>query len=180
MKYFWLFISILFLTFSFVEGTYYEYVYTYVDDKIIDNSVGFIETDSFVFNAVDNEEDSEEMVPEVLESQVGKLSGYGPDCYGCSGYLAYGDYVGDGRVYYQDMEYGNVRIVAGDHKYPFGTIVRVNIHGKDPFLAIVLDRGGAIGFSKTALFDLLYPSEYLANLDGVFYNTKFEVLRYGF
>lgn len=122
---------------------------------------------------------TEPVLNEVIEVQYGKLSRYGPDCYGCSGYVAYGKYVGDGTIYYYDNYYGNVRILAGDKSYPFGTIVRVSFENES-FLGIVLDRGGAIGFNRTALFDLLYPSEYLANIDGVNYNTKFEVLRIGF
>ena len=85
----------------------------------------------------------------------------------------------NGIIYYYDSYYGNVRILAGDRSYPFGTIVRVSFN-EESFLGIVLDRGGAIGFNKAALFDLLYPSEYLANIDGVNYNTKFEILRIGF
>lgn len=122
-------------------------------------------------------EKTEEVVS-ILENEIlfGKMSGYGPDCVGCSGYLANGKYVGDGNIYYDDSEYGRVRIVAGDKKYKFGTIVRIN----DSMLAIVLDRGGAIGIGKKFMFDLLYESEVEANKNGVFYNTKFEILRNGF
>ncbi len=176
MKYFLLLISFLLLVGTYPLDDTSLYAYTFVDEKVIDNSIDFVNVNA----DADTMHVVEKSPSDVLETQVGKLSGYGPDCYGCSGYLAYGDYVGDGRVYYQDREYGNVRIVAGDRKYPFGTIIRIHINGKEPFLAIVLDRGGAIGFGKKALFDLLYPNEYLANLDGVFYNTQFEVLRYGF
>ena len=104
------------------------------------------------------------------------MSGYGPDCIGCSGYLANGTYVGGGNIYYDDSEYGRVRIVAGDKKFKFGTIVRIN----DSMLAIVLDRGGSIGIGKKFMFDLLYESEAEANRNGVSYNTKFEILRNGF
>lgn len=121
-----------------------------------------------------------EEVVEVIQPQneilTGKMSGYGPDCIGCSGYLANGHYVGDGNIYYNDSEYGQVRIVAGDKKYKFGTIVRIN----DTMLAIVLDRGGSIGIGKKFMFDLLYASESEANSNGVSYNTKFEILRNGF
>lgn len=121
-----------------------------------------------------------EEVVEVIQPQneilTGKMSGYGPDCIGCSGYLANGHYVGDGNIYYNDSEYGQVRIVAGDKKYKFGTIVRIN----DTMLAIVLDRGGSIGIGKKFMFDLLYASEAEANSNGVSYNTKFEILRNGF
>lgn len=122
-----------------------------------------------------------EVVEEVVnvpanEILTGKMSGYGPDCIGCSGYLANGTYVGNGNIYYDDSEYGRVRIVAGDKKFKFGTIVRIN----DSMLAIVLDRGGSIGIEKKFMFDLLYESEAEANRNGVSYNTKFEILRNGF
>ncbi len=149
--------------------------HVYVDAKILDTGFDLVEYQNQDVEIISDEEITEE----VLEVQVGKLSRYGPDCYGCSGYLAYGDYVGDGTVFYNDSQYGEVRILAADRKYPFGTIVRVSTDDES-FLTIVLDRGGAIGFGKIALFDLLYPSEFLAELDGVSYNTTFEILRYGF
>lgn len=117
-------------------------------------------------------------IPTVNTNEVltGKMSGYGPDCKGCSGYLAYGMYVGDGTTYYNDNEYGKVRIVAGDKKYKFGTIVKIN----NSMLAIVLDRGGSIGIGKKFLFDLLYASEAEAYQNGVATNVTFEILRNGF
>lgn len=127
-------------------------------------------------------EEIKEVIPDVpvLETNneivIGKMSGYGPDCAGCGGYVAYGKYVGNGNIYYNDSEYGNVRIVAGDKKYKFGTIVKIN----DSMLAIVLDRGGSIGIGKKFLFDLLYESEAEANKNGVSNNVKFEILRNGF
>lgn len=151
-------IALLIMTYIDVdkEDVYKEYVYA-SNEIIIDD----------------------EVVDDVLEIQLGKLSRYGPDCYLCTGYLAYGLYVGSGTIYYNDNYYGNVRILAGDKSYPFGTIVRVS-YDMESFLGIILDRGGSIGFNGKALFDLLYPNEYLANKDGVNYNTKFEILRYGF
>lgn len=155
-------IALLIMTYIDVdkEDVYKEYVYA--SNEII----------------IDDELD-DEVVDDVLEIQLGKLSRYGPDCYLCTGYLAYGLYVGSDTIYYNDNYYGNVRILAGDKSYPFGTVVRVS-YDMESFLGIVLDRGGSIGFNGKALFDLLYPNEYLANKDGVNYNTKFEILRYGF
>lgn len=155
-------IALLIMTYIDVdkEDVYKEYVYA--SNEII----------------IDDELD-DEVVDDVLEIQLGKLSRYGPDCYLCTGYLAYGLYVGSDTIYYNDNYYGNVRILAGDKSYPFGTIVRVS-YDMESFLGIVLDRGGSIGFNGKALFDLLYPNEYLANKDGINYNTKFEILRYGF
>lgn len=142
--------------------------YVYASNEIIDKDI--FQDDMNIDTRVDVYDN---------EVQVGKLSRYGPDCYLCSGYLAYGIYVGNGNIYYNDSYYGNVRILAGDKSYPFGTIVRVS-YDTTSFLGIVLDRGGTIGFGKSALFDLLYSSEDLANVDGVNYNVKFEILRYGF
>ena len=157
--------------------------YVYASKEILDETQVDVNDND---NYADEEENKTEVVlednsnsEEIVDVYYGKLSRYGPDCYGCSGYLASGNYVGDGTIYYYDSYYGNVRILAGDKSYPFGTIIRVS-YGSEVFLGIVLDRGGAIGFNKTALFDLLYPSEYLANIDGVSYNTKFEILRIGF
>lgn len=126
------------------------------------------------------EKESLPTVSDVLESHVGTMSGYGPDCRGCSGFLASGKYVGDGNVTYYDSDYGNVRILAGDVSIPFGSIVRVKNSRVPEFLGIVLDRGGSIGFGKKFLFDLLYPSEDIALNDEVSYNTTFEILRFGY
>ena len=146
----------------------------------IDASEEIIDKYDLIDNEVEWIDDNDTYISsEILDVVYGKLSRYGPDCYGCSGYLAYGKYVGNGIINYSDSYYGDVRILAGDRSYPFGTIVRVSFN-EESFLGIVLDRGGAIGFNKAALFDLLYPSEYLANIDGVNYNTKFEILRIGF
>lgn len=168
-------------------------VVKYVDSDVIDEPLVeeveaeeivleekvFQENEPVVSETIENVISKVEEVVEVQpqnEIVIGKMSGYGPDCVGCSGYLANGHYVGNGNIYYDDSEYGQVRIVAGDKKYKFGTIVRIN----DSMLAIVLDRGGSIGIGKKFMFDLLYASEAEANSNGVSYNTKFEILRNGF
>lgn len=114
-----------------------------------------------------------------LEKQVGPMSAYGPDCVGCSGYLANG-FDARGTTTYNDKTYGRVRIVAGDRKYPFGTIVRISGTNLGTFNAIVMDRGGAIGIGKRFMFDLLCSSEKEASRVGSFYNVNFEILRYGY
>ena len=118
------------------------------------------------------------VVTDVLETQTGIMSAYGPDCVGCSGHLATGF---DARqtITYQDGKFGTVRIVAGDKKYPFGTIVRIKGAG-EPFNAIVLDRGGDIGIGRRFMFDLLCTSEAAASNYGTHYNMTFEILRYGY
>ena len=117
----------------------------------------------------------------VIETFVGNMTGYGPDCYGCtSNRTASGYFVGNGNIYYADKEYGNVRIVAGDKKYSFGTIVKLsNLSFSEPIIAIVLDRGSAIGNDKLIQFDLLYDSENSVKF-GIEKNIQFDILRLGF
>ena len=117
---------------------------------------------------------------DVLETQVGTMSAYGPDCAGCSGYLANGHYAGGGNIYYEDATYGVVRIVAGDRHYKTGSIIKVSGSKLGDFNAIVLDRGGGIGFGKRFLFDLLFASEAEASQFGTSYDVVFELLRDGY
>ena len=119
------------------------------------------------------------VVTDVLETQVGSMSAYGPDCRGCSGHLGGGFDASSGNYIYHDATFGDVRIVAGDSKYPYGSIIRVKGVDND-FNAIVLDRGGAIGIGRRFMFDLLFPSEASALSFGTRYNVVFEVLRYGY
>ena len=84
-----------------------------------------------------------------------------------------------GNITYYDSQYGNVRILSGDSSYPFGTIVRVKNSKFSEFIGIVLDRGGAVGFGKSHLFDLLFATSDEARTNAVSYNTTFEILRYG-
>ena len=118
---------------------------------------------------------------DVLETVTGKLTSYGPDCAGCGGRVGWGQNVTGGNIYYNDATYGQLRIVAGDKKYPYGTIVRIsNSKAGGPIMAIILDRGGAVGFGKATLFDLLFATEAEASSFGTSYNCTFEILRYGF
>lgn len=117
----------------------------------------------------------------VIKSYYGPMTAYGPDCVGCIGITTSGYNVLDGKIYYHDETYGNIRILAADKSLPFGTIVRIS--GLDVFeediLAIVLDRGSAIGFGKKSYFDLLYPSEKETEFFGKRYAT-FDILRMGY
>ncbi len=118
----------------------------------------------------------------VIESYKGKITGYGPDCYGCTtSETASGMYIGGGNIYYQDNNFGKIRIVAADKRYPFGTIVRISNLSiyQEPILAVVLDRGGAIGDGKQANFDLLFESEAKASVVGLT-TANFEILRLGY
>ena len=114
-----------------------------------------------------------------IETFTGNLTGYGPNCVGCSGKTSTG-YVLTQNIYYEDAEFGSVRIVAADKYFPFYSIIRISgVPGMDSFLAIVLDRGGNVGFDKGTLFDLAFSTEKDPNILGLTRNVKFEVLRRG-
>ena len=114
---------------------------------------------------------------EVLKTYHGYITAYGPDCKGCSGITASGVNVKK-SIYYHDKKYGKVRVVAADKKIAFGTIVRIK-YGSKSIIAIVLDRGSAIGFNRNALFDLLYKDEKSSNTFGK-KKATFEILRNGY
>lgn len=120
----------------------------------------------------------------VIETLVGSLTGYGPDCIGCTSMqTASGRYIGEGNIYFDDPVYGRIRILAGDLSYPFGTIVKisnVDFYNDEPFYGIVLDRGGNIGKGKRFLFDLLFASENDAAKMGSEVNIKYEIIRLGY
>lgn len=117
----------------------------------------------------------------VISTNVGTVSHYGHDCYGCtSGKTASGYYIGDGRIYYNDPVFGSVRIVAAGSEYPLGSILRLTNIGDAPMLVIVLDRGGAIGSGKGCILDLLTESNAAAYQQGLKYNVKVEALRLGY
>ena len=108
----------------------------------------------------------------------GRMTGYGPDCVGCSGNLACPPRhnAKNGNIFFRDNEYGKVRILAGDKNIPCGTIVQVTgLKGYKPFYAVVLDRGSAI---TGTLFDLLFTSETQARSVGRT-NATYTIVRWG-
>ena len=127
-----------------------------------------------------------------LEVMTGKLTGYGPDCAGCSGRgnldckNAIGtkhNFFNDG-IYYNDSTFGQVLIVAAAiQKFPCGTIIEIVKAGQQPITAVVLDRGGSMNsaFSKgTIWIDLAYGSTADAKVGGVSgLNYQINVKRWG-
>lgn len=98
-----------------------------------------------------------EVVNEIVEVGTGaqgmfqgKLTGYGPDCPGCSSVGNVScktkegtkhSLINDG-ITYTDQEYGEVRILAAaTSAFPCGTIIAVDNGILAPFYAIVLDSG---------------------------------------
>lgn len=139
-----------------------------------------------------------EVVNEVIEVGTGPsgnfygiLTGYGADCKGCSGTVAcpspikkYHNLYNDG-IYYNDTEYGEVRILAASHKvFPCGTIIRVTRGSDEPFIGVVLDTGVAMRKAwdeeGRILIDLAFVSESDPEvLKTTSNNVYYEVLRWG-
>ncbi len=79
-----------------------------------------------------------------LDTFTGDLTGYVANCPLCSGYLACnGDYMVNRDSIYNDLEYGNVKIVASSKNLPCGSIVTFDSidNSGSKSVAIVLDRG---------------------------------------
>ena len=123
----------------------------------------------------------------------GKLTGYGPDCPGCSSVGNVACRTREGKnhsltydgLYYMDSEYGSVRILAADHmEFACGTIVKVNNGVLDEFVGIVLDTGSAMrnAWRKQGIvwMDLAFTSQKEALTGGATSsNTTFSVQRWG-
>lgn len=79
------------------------------------------------------------------DTYVGDLTGYIYNCPLCSGRLACMSNLdlSNGRTYFEDFQYGNVRIVASSKNLSCGTIIRFKLDklSQEPVIAIVLDRG---------------------------------------
>lgn len=117
----------------------------------------------------------------VLDTVSGNLSHYGHDCDGCTlDRTASGYDISDGRIYYTDPTFGSVRIVAAGDEFPLGTILRLTNVENNPIIAIVLDRGGAIGEGKSFTLDLLTESNAKAYELGIRNGVLIEVLRLGY
>lgn len=141
----------------------------------------------------------QEMEPEEIEKgtgayglYTGTLTGYGPDCVGCSKVGNVACYtenkknhslITDG-IYYTDDEYGKVRIVSAAKAFPCGTIVQITKEGEIPFYAVVLDRGGSMesAWSQGRVWmDLAYESNAMSGSDNLTgkNNIQFSVQRWG-
>lgn len=135
------------------------------------------EKEIMIFNSFDEAIAKANSMPVAF---IGKITAYGPDCPGCGGKGACPprqDFR-DGNIYFNDQDYGNIRVVAADKAIPCGSIVRItgiNIY-PEPILAVVLDRGGGV---KGNHMDLLFTSQTKLDGFGTSRNIKFEIIRYG-
>ncbi len=109
----------------------------------------------------------------------GIMTGYGPDCVGCGGKTGCPPRqdVRNGNIYFNDNEYGKIRIVATDSRIPCGTIVKIRKSNvASEIIAIALDRGGAIKDNK---MDLLVESEKYSSAKVGKQNVIYEIVRWG-
>ena len=109
---------------------------------------------------------------------TGKLTHYGPDCPLCGGKLSCnGQDARNGNIYYNDAEYGTIRIVATTKLIPCGSIIRINIkeYDENGMYAIVLDRG-----VSGSNIDLLKESSQTASPVRTVNNASFDIVRYGY
>ncbi len=107
---------------------------------------------------------------------TGTMSGYGSDI----GDLTASEYNISETIYYEDSTYGSLRILASDKCIPFGTVIEVSNSKIGSFKAIVLDRGGNIGFDRLYDFDLLFETSREAINYGSSLNATFKILRVGY
>lgn len=110
----------------------------------------------------------------------GTITGYGPDCTGCSGVVAcYPNPNVKDNIYYEDKDYGKIRILAADYSIPCGSIIKISNYKfiNNDFYGIVLDRGSAI---VGLTMDLLHESEEVTVPIGRQYNINFKIVRWGY
>lgn len=107
-----------------------------------------------------------------VEDGTYKVTHYGPDCRGCSGITASG-YNVKHTIWYNDPQYGKIRVVATSKKFPLYSVIRLNNYSGD-FIAIVLDRG-----VSGNVIDVLVSSEKDATKLGVKRNVTIDLLRRG-
>lgn len=137
-------------------------------------------------------------VDEVLEigtglsgDYSGNTTGYGGDCVGCSGNVSCRTRDGqkfnlmtDG-IYYDDNQFGSIRVVAADQRiFKCGTVMEIDTGRSEPFLGIVMDTGSSVKSNwnqhQLVHVDIAYeteqdPTVYLATSK----NAKFKVQRWG-
>ncbi len=109
---------------------------------------------------------------------TGDLTGYVATCPLCSGKLAClpNYYVLDGTDMYQDISYGEVKIVASSRNLPCGSIVRFQKSSvsEEPVVAIVLDRGVLGNDLDLLVPDINYATSYVGRS-----TITYDVLRQG-
>lgn len=158
-------------------------------EKIITSNVNTVKSiqssriyhEKEIIKVVNNTSDIKKFGSNYKVEFTGTLTGYGPDCKGCTGvvYCAPHPNVQNNNIYYDDKEYGTIRILAADYSIPCGSIIKISnykFNNYKDFYGIVLDRGSTI---VGLTMDLLYESEDDTIVVGRNYNIKFSIERWG-
>lgn len=118
----------------------------------------------------------------------GKLTTYGGDCSGCTGYSACGIQLsattgvngnGTAQLYYNGQWY---YCLAADSSIPFGTIIEITNHNLslEPVIyGIVVDRGGSITGNKIDIFKGSQTGGTTYFSGGTSTNASFEIISVG-
>ena len=111
---------------------------------------------------------------------TGQMTAYKATCVGCTGRVSCPPRqdVRNGNIYFNDVTYGQVRILAADPAIPCGTIVKITnvTFSGDEIIGIVLDRGGAI---KGNIMDFLVDESDNMDIVGRQHGVNYEVARWG-
>lgn len=123
---------------------------------------------------------------------VGRMTGYSAECEGCSaeGYVACRTESKEkfslkyNGIYYQDDEFGSVRILAAAAtKFPCGTIIQISKNGVEPYYGVVMDRGAVMNYQWSigiTYLDLAFASNAdIKNNTLTGKNITFSVQRWG-
>lgn len=112
-------------------------------------------------------------------SFIGQLTGYAGDCPACSGVVACKPRINvlEKGIYFDDSEYGKIRMVASSKNYPCGTILR--FYNKkiqeDPIIAVVMDRGVSGNVIDLLMDNASDARKYVGRIK----NLNFDILRLG-
>ena len=188
IKYYLLIVVLFFVSFVIVSGNKKTNIVTSninsvksIQSTRIINSTNLADSLSYKTKLVTNTSDIKKYGGNYQVEFNGTLTGYGPDCPGCSGVVACrpNPNVKNNNIYFEDSTYGKIRILAADYSIPCGSIIKISnfkfVDGNE-FYGIVLDRGSAI---VGLTMDLLYPSENDTLIIGRQYNIHFAIQRWG-
>jgi len=177
-----------------VEKIYNSKLSTGVVNVLTEGEVGII------YNVDGEEIVLRDPITEVIEigtgpksTYNGSITGYGADCPGCSGLVScktpegvYYDLVNNGQ-YYNDSEYGSLRVVAADNSlFKCGTVMDITSSNGKKINAIVLDTGVALRNAWRNYGNIVVDVAFITEQDPEVFevtdrsgNVKFEVKRWG-
>ena len=129
---------------------------------------------------VNNMEEAKLYGPTTPISFIGQMTAYQATCRGCTGevYCPPRQDVRNNNIWFNDNDYGSIRILAADPNIPCGTVVKItNVSFTDEeIIGIVLDRGGLI---KGNIMDFLVGENDDMDVVGRQRGVKYEVMRWG-